>query len=177
MRMTDHARKRWAQRFPDLDPEEEYLRARRTTKRQRTQIRKQAPIASKKHYPSEGLYYLYTRRSNIVWAMAAKEIVITVFPFHENTSWARVARGHQAKQARKEQLATEHDRNRTQTSTPTRETRRSCSPFPELPMPEISGYRSLSDEEIAVMNGLKALEQQVLEHIKALRADPQFNNH
>lgn len=84
--ILDHARQRWAERFPGVDLENEYARARRVGKKIRKRIAAACPVAYPQWHKGgfKGRYLLITR-TRIVFVMAAPEIMVTCFPLEDST--------------------------------------------------------------------------------------------
>ena len=78
MRLSTHAKKRWEERFPSLDPQTEWVNSRRVGKRLRRQIGRKCP--GNKRYALgmfSGRYYLLSK-GGVVFVVAPPETVITV---------------------------------------------------------------------------------------------------
>ena len=80
MTITDHAKKRWMERFPDLDLLNEWYKSRLAGKKRIRQIKKQCPNHDMNGF--KGYYYMTTK--DIVFVVAPKEIIITVFPLEKS---------------------------------------------------------------------------------------------
>lgn len=79
--MTRHARERWAERFPLLDPETEWAAARRLGRKARRQVRESCP--AHEHYTRRSFLGRYLMASpRVVFVMALPEVVITVLDRH-----------------------------------------------------------------------------------------------
>lgn len=82
MKFTRHAKRRFAQRFPGLDPRDQWLGARlnRASGKILTQIRRQCP---RHRYLASGIfrgcYYKLNKSSGIVFVVVPPETIITVF--------------------------------------------------------------------------------------------------
>jgi hypothetical protein len=79
--ISDHARTRWAERFPERDIENEYAQAKqRVGKKTKRRIEASNPVAYPQWHKGgfKGRYFCMTR-SRIVFVMAAPEIIVTVF--------------------------------------------------------------------------------------------------
>lgn len=79
MNMTRHARARWIERFPTLDPQVEWQQAGRVGRRLRARIRSQCPAHA--HLASglfKGFYYRLSR-AGVVFVVAAPDTIVTVF--------------------------------------------------------------------------------------------------
>lgn len=83
MKVSRHALKRWDERFPDLDLEEEFLKAHRVGRRTKKRIGRQAP-KNFAQMQANARHYLMNRHSKIVFVVSSlDQTVITVFPFEE----------------------------------------------------------------------------------------------
>lgn len=83
MRITRHAKQRWAERFPELDLEEVYEHARYRRVGKKTKRMVAAACPAHKHYCS-GLFngrYLRMTREGILFVVAPPETIITVMDF------------------------------------------------------------------------------------------------
>lgn len=89
--MTDHAKKRWAERFSNICPYYEYSLARKPRKSQLSDIHKQCPDHTKltKMGIHKGTFYKITPH-NIVFVCTSEDIIVTVFPYANKAS----GRGH-----------------------------------------------------------------------------------
>lgn len=89
MQLTHHAKQRWDQRFPDLDPEQEWSKARRLGRGLREALRKKCPRHAHliRGHLVAGVYYRHTVDSRICWVVNIEtDNVITVFsldPFNK----------------------------------------------------------------------------------------------
>lgn len=80
--VTNHARQRWSERVPaNINLMMEYRSARPIGKRRKKTIARLCPVAANKYMQNAfaGRYFLESRRSNIVFVMAAPETLVTVF--------------------------------------------------------------------------------------------------
>jgi len=82
MKLTDHAKQRWAERFSNLCPDHEFSKAKKPKKRDMINIKKQCPqhVSIMKHKSNYGLDYKITP-NGVVFVCNEDEIVITVFPY------------------------------------------------------------------------------------------------
>lgn len=80
---TSHAIQRWAERFPELDPDYELMQARTFRGRKLIQLRKACPAHKEKvSVWFNGNYYLLSQ-SGVVFVMAPPRVVVTVMRLHE----------------------------------------------------------------------------------------------
>lgn len=82
MHLTNHAQRRWDQRFSGLDPNTEWLKARRIGRKLRAALRDNCPAHAHlvKGHIVGGVYYRYTAGSQIMWVVNLEtDGVITVF--------------------------------------------------------------------------------------------------
>lgn len=81
-----HARRRWAERFPHLDPVEEWFTAMTKAgvpgKSRRRQIREQCPWHARRGFisPSFQEFYYRISRSGVVFVVVPGYLILTVFP-------------------------------------------------------------------------------------------------
>ena len=76
---TPHAEQRARERFPDVDLENLYPRARRAGKKLKQKIRAACPTASKKYMRGFNGRYVMVTACRVVFVMQAPETVVTVF--------------------------------------------------------------------------------------------------
>lgn len=85
MLLTKHARDRWLERFPELDPAKEWADASTSTgrvgKRRLAKIRASCP-AHEVSKDFKGVYYKLSP-SGVVFVVTPPETVITVFPLEK----------------------------------------------------------------------------------------------
>ena len=81
MKLTRHAKKRWEERFPDLDVENEFAKVRRVGRAVKKKIKKSCPKNTEYCGRAFRGRYLMMTREKIVFVMAPGNIVITVLDF------------------------------------------------------------------------------------------------
>jgi hypothetical protein len=89
MQMTEHAQRRWTERFAHLDLAQEFARARRLSKRQRKLLRAQIPWRERDICGQGGFcgrYYLVSP-NQVVFVVAPHEEVVTVFRLTGSPFW------------------------------------------------------------------------------------------
>jgi hypothetical protein len=81
MKWTRHALDRWQERFPELDAETEWARARRVGRKGKRKLRDRCPAHA--HLMRSGFQGFFYRisRNNVVFVVAAPETIVTVFPY------------------------------------------------------------------------------------------------
>lgn len=80
--MTAHAKKRWSERFPDMDAENTYSSARyRLTRREMKALRQSLSNPLNRYRTSTDFRGTYIRktRDGIAFVIKPKDVVITVF--------------------------------------------------------------------------------------------------
>lgn len=79
MKITKHAEKRWNERFSHLELLNEWNKSKPAGKNTRKKIKKQCPNHDMNGF--KGYYYMTTK--DIVFVVAPKIIIITVFPLEK----------------------------------------------------------------------------------------------
>ena len=86
MIVTDHARKRWEERFPGRDMVAEFTMSRRPGKATRRKLANQLSDDTRKRTRGGGRYYLVSK-AGAEFVCTPPETIITTFPLTGNTDW------------------------------------------------------------------------------------------
>lgn len=82
LKLTNHAKLRWAERCPGIDPEREWYAARKCGKYTKRKIKLACPGHANLMRGFQGYWYALGP-SNIVFVVDGDQNIITVFPYNQ----------------------------------------------------------------------------------------------